>query len=545
MTKIKSNILILIICFTIPILLYANEEKPIAGFDFEKNSYQLGEQIKVKETSYSKSGNKITQREWMAVINGKRKTASNLTTLLKGIKPGNIEVFLRVKDEENIWSDWTSRKIEIKPVQTIKITSFKTEKATYALGEKLQFIWDYHNPNELGIKSQRWRYKNITVGGSFIAGKPKYLKKAGTYEVSLEIQDEWGNWSNKASCVVKVTHEQIKRNGEYLFTKGRQGDLLDDYMNKDYNTFEALKSVEITDTPGTLIISNSPESVSSSGILYRDTIEGEGRLLVHHLNNTSVSKKIMIIANTTENRAIHLTIKNEAIQGPDKNILKTGQTAVREYFKGKLEKGYTIKPGELISIYDSSKEKSWENGEVVSGTVDFKSDGPITLTVVSMDVHSSLENISKLDVLEKDVHIRGTFEVIERQYHVDIKDLKNPGKIVIGGEDKEWLVGKDALTGEVVRNRGNYGLSIKIRLKTLEDMGVIVNARGGSYLGAIKWNKEKIFDVPNEEILSNKKLAALIGRTKASTSVEWDYMLPNGSSAPILFGFIPRHLWSE
>lgn len=545
MTKIKSNILILIICFAIPIFLYASEEKPIADFNFEKSSYQLGEKIKVEETSSSKSGNKMTQREWMAIINGKRKTASNLTTLLKGIKPGDIEVFLRVKDEKGLWSDWTSRKIEIKPVQTIKITSFKTERTTYAIGEKLQFIWDYDNPNELGIKSQRWRYKNITVDGNSISGKPRYFKNAGTYEVSLELQDEWGNWSNKASCIIKVSHEQITRNGEYLFTKGKQGDLLDGYMDKDYNTFETLKNLETTDKPGTLIISNSPESVSSSGILYRDTSEGEGRLVVHHLNNTSVSKKLMVIVSTPENRPIQLTIKNAAIQGPHKNILKTGQIAVREYFKGKPEKGYTIKPGELISIYDSSKEKSWENGEVVSGTVDFKSDGPIIWTVISMDEESTLENISKLRVLEKDIHIRGTFDVIERQYQVDLKDLKNPGKIVIGGEEKEWLVGKDALTGEVVRNRGNYGLPIKTYLKTLEDMGVIINARGGSYLGAIKWNKEKVFDVPSEEILSNKKLAALIGRVKANTSVEWDYMLPNGSSAPILFGFIPKHLWSE
>lgn len=34
-----------------PMFLYANAEKPIAVFGFEKSSYQLGEPIIVQETS--------------------------------------------------------------------------------------------------------------------------------------------------------------------------------------------------------------------------------------------------------------------------------------------------------------------------------------------------------------------------------------------------------------------------------------------------------------------------------------------------------------
>ena len=110
-------------------------------------------------------------------------------------------------------------------------------------------------------------------------------------------------------------------------------------------------------------------------------------------------------------------------------------------------------------------------------------------------------------------------------------------------EKEEWLEGVDALTGETIRNQGNYGLPITIEVKNTEDMGVILNARGGAYLGAVKWNKTKVFNVPDEDILSSKKLAALIGKIPQGEGAEIVYTLPNGSSAPVLFGFIPSSLW--
>lgn len=528
-----------------PSVLYASTEKPIAMFNFDQSSYQFGETVTVQEMSYSKSGNKITQKEWMTIVNGKRKTSPSINTLLRGIQPGNIEVFLRVKDNKGVWSDWTSRKVEIRARQPIKVVDFKTAHTKYDIGEKLEFTYSYDNPEGLAIKSQRWRYKNIKTDGNVISGKPKYFTKSGMYEVSLEVQDEWGNWSDKVTCRVEVSEEKIRRNGKYLFTRGKQGDLLEGYMDKDYNTFDELEDVRITDKPGTLIVSNSPESITSSGILYEDTSVGEGRVVVHHLNNTSHAKKLMVVASTPDNQPVQLTVKNRAIKGPHKNILKTGQAAVRDYFESTPEQIYTLNPGILTCIYDSSKIKSWEKGEVISGMLDFESDGQVTWTIVSMDVASPIDALSKLQVLEKDVHIRGTFDVMERNYHINITELENPGKIVIGGNADEWLVGKDALTGETVQNRGNYGLPINMDLESKEDMGIILNARGGGYLGAIKWNKSTVFDTPSEDVLSDKKLATLVGMVKADVPSEWTYMLPNGSSAPVLFGFVPEHLWEE
>ena len=41
-----------------------------------------------------------------------------------------------------------------------------------------------------------------------------------------------------------------------------------------------------------LLFSDSPEMVYETGILYRDTLQGEGRLFFHHVNGTSKLKSL-------------------------------------------------------------------------------------------------------------------------------------------------------------------------------------------------------------------------------------------------------------
>lgn len=538
-----SLVLFLGILICIPIFSYGQDIKPIAKFSFEKTSYQENEPISAIDESYSPVGNEIVKREWKVIINGKEKKSANLTSLLGQAKVGQIRVYLRVRDKSGVWSEWTSRDIKITKPIPFTITSFKSEQTTYSIGEKLQLTYTYNNPNDIEIKGQRWRYKNLSTKGSTVSSKPKYFKKSGLYEITLEIQDEWGNWSNKATCRVNVSNEVIDRNGYYLFEKGKQGDLIDGYIDKDYNSFKETNIVSVVDIPGTLIMSNSPESIYSSGILYKETTIGVGRLLVHHQNRTQYAKKLMVLVTNPGDTAVVLEVSNQAISGPNKHILQTGQNAVATYLKGNQTKKYTIKPGQTICVYDSSLVKAWKGEEVVSGTLDFDSSGEIDWQVVAMDEKSSIENLSKLRVLDRDVHNRGTFNVIERQYILDLNNVQEATKLVLGREKEEWLQGIDALTGDTIWNKGNYGLPIKIVIKNNEDIGVIANARGGNILGTLKWNKSKVFNIPNEGVLSSQTVAALVGTVKARTENEIVYMLPNGSSAPILFGFIPKSQW--
>lgn len=529
-----------IIFLSMPLNYLAEVTLAVARFEFTKSSFQVGEAVTVIDSSVAPAGRKITRYEWKTTINGKKKTSSNIKTLMKDAKVGEYQVTLRVKDNKGNWSEGVSKKVKIVAAQKLKITSFKSNVSVYDIGQKLDLTYTYDNPNDLEITAQRWRYKNLTTKGSTISGKPSYFKKAGTYEITLELQDEWGNWSNKATVKVVVGSHVTERNEYYLFEKGKPGDLVEGYIDKDYNSFDSANIVEIEDTPGTLIMSNSPETIPSSGVLYQDTVQGKGRILVHHANGTEYTKKLMILATTTNKQPVKLQVSNESIKGAGRHTLKLGQSAVYSYFQGSKGKSYTIKPGQVTCIYNSG---AWKAGEVVTGTIDFTSEGNVTWQVVAMDEKSSIENLSKLSILPRDMHDRGTFNVIERRYTLDLTNVTDLKKLVLGKERDEWLDGVDALTGEIIKCRGNYGVPIKISIKNNEDMGVIINARGGGYLGALKWNKTKVFNVPTEEVLKEHKVMALVGTIKANTTNEIEYMLPNGSSAPILFGFIPKSMW--
>ena len=225
------------------------------------------------------------------------------------------------------------------------------------------------------------------------------------------------------------------------------------------------------------------------------------------------------------------------------DILGSGQASLRDYFKGSNGKKYQLKPGQTLCIYDSSKIKPWKEEQVISGMLDVISEGNITLTVAALDYNTPLSAVEKLNPLSKDRHIRGTYEVTEKYYYIDASDINEPTMLTIGQGEEEWVVGKDALTGEVVKNKGNYGVTYYITLQNQKDMGIILNARGGAFQGAILWGQNKVFNIPSEEILSNKKIAALVGMVKENEANQFAYMLPNGSAAPVLFGFIPQQYW--
>lgn len=543
MKRVINIIGILGLLFLMPLYCYAEDAKPVAAFAFTKTSYQQSEPIEVIDNSYAQNGNKITKVEWTAVIKGKKQTSGSYKALLKSAPLGEYKVFLRVKDNNGVWSEATWQKVTITSDKPMVLTGFTSGKSSYGIGEKLNLTYTYDNPNDLEVTGQRWRYRNVTTNGNNIAGKPRYFKKAGTYEITLEIQDEWGNWSNRLSCQVSVTNEVIERNGYYLFEKGKAGDLISGYVDKDYNQFEPAHIMESVDIPGTLLMSNSPETIKSSGILYQDTVSGRGRLILHHVNGTNVSKKLLVTVTNPGKQDVTLTISNNAIKGPGKHIMQVGQSAVMQYMNSTDTKNYKIAPGQSVCIYSSATYGSWDRNEVVTGTVDFNSNDKLTFIIAALDEKSAMDNIAKLSVLARDTHDRGTFKVIERQYTLDLNNIKELEKLVIGREKEEWLQGVDATTGKPAQNRGNYGVPIKIKVINNEDMGVVINARGGAYMGALKWYGKKVFKVPGEQVLKSQEVAALVGCIRAGEDNEIVYMLPNGSSAPILFGFIPKSTW--
>lgn len=61
--------------------------------------------------------------------------------------------------------------------------------------------------------------------------------------------------------------------------------------------------VESKDEGGTLLFSDSPESVTEDGILYQDTVQGEARILYYHLNSSDSDKKVAVVLQSADGQS--------------------------------------------------------------------------------------------------------------------------------------------------------------------------------------------------------------------------------------------------
>lgn len=520
---------------------------PIAEFDFVEESYIEGQTVQIVEKSYDPDGHLIVGKEWR--LGGNQMTYTSFDVLKEKLKIGENDVEVRVKDSLDKWSEWTTKKVVIEPNKAPIITKVEVDKEEYQQGEFITFNdYTYENEEWESIIEERWTYQCVSQENMpVMEGKPDKLFMNGTYNVMLQIKDTHGNWSMPYKTQVKVNEEVMQSELTYRFTEGRIGDILENYKNFNFQNFEAIEPTRVTYTGATLLMSNSPESVKTKGILYEDTLQGEGRILYHHKNaSIDASKKRFIIVMENINTVpIKVVTMNASHKGPSTDVLYLGQQVAYDILDQNHEKHYNLEPGEKKYLYDTSN-KHWHNGQTISGMIDLYSQSPVKITIAMVGDQTEFKHLEDLVYLPRDgVHTRGTFPNADRYYTVDIPKDK-AYKLMLGlptGDMEQPITGYDALTGQETVNKGNYGVKYHIRTTAEENTGLLLNPRGNIFKGAIGWVNDKSYFAPSGH-LNGSKSAANIGMVKAGQARELLYMLPNGSAAPILICFIPESLWN-
>lgn len=521
---------------------------PEASFSFVRDEYVQGQKIEVINNSFDKDGDEIVDALWM-LDNIGGQVDSSLDNLLYDITPGTHEVFLKVKDKNGAWSEWASQKIVIKENKPPFISKLETSKEEYAIGEDIQITYDYENEDWEEIIEEKWTYKSVT-DEEIIYEKPPAIFATGDYIVTLQLVDAYGNESEVKELRVHINTTVVDNEFHYKFVKEGPGSYINNHQKFNFQEYKEIEPTEIIEEEGPLIISNSPEKVSKKGILYKDTVSGTGRFLIHHVNdftdiqNKEEKMRLFVIAQNNSDQPVSFTIGKKSIKGPIDDVLYVGQKALEGYFLSNEYIRYTLQPGESVYVYDS-KGKRWHNGEIISGMFDFVTEGPVTFISAVGSNNTGVEHINSLPVLARDVHARGTFNIINRYYRIDMTSADECMKLVLGKDSSEWVEGYDAITGDKVYNIGNYGVGVYIKVKAKKEVGVLLNPRGGLYRGAIQWYGGGTVLLPKHGFFTYKNKAAVVGKIKEKEVKELIYMLPNGSSAPVLVGFIPQSEWKK
>ncbi|MCG8403186.1 MAG: copper amine oxidase N-terminal domain-containing protein [Firmicutes bacterium] len=412
---------------------------------------------------------------------------------------------------------------QLPPPNLPPVAEFEISNDTVAQGETVYYKEKSFDPDGDELVESKW------------SGRERAFFAPGDHEVSLQVKDKHGAWSEPYTVVIRVTDEVKMDEITYNLHNPIAGQPLN---MADIPVLE-IKPLDpvVMMNKEKIMISNSPETLQRDGILYSDVLSGENRLYYHHLNGSNKTKSIYLLAVNQGTNTVDLTVNKWGVAGPA-DPLAVGRLAAHRYLNFKhpdMPQSYKLLPGEKVILNEGSSNVV-KPGQTTHGIFGVNADNDLLFAVVAAGSREQLAEFEKLPVLARDgKHIRGTYLRANRNVAVRL-NTKQPARLVVAdGDDDSFLYGKDE---EVIyRNKGNYGLIYRINIQSKYRVGVLFSARGGVFAGAGAWQGEA-FNLPNQGILKARE-GCVIGIVEPGQERTLEFIPPAGSYLPINLIFIP------
>ena len=296
---------------------------------------------------------------------------------------------------------------------------------------------------------------------------------------------------------------------------------------------------EVKEVQGrTLLVSDSPEEFTTSGILYQDNINGKARLYADHINGTQKKMTMAIFATNNTDKPITIKTTNKGEVYPSVYANLIGSEASVDFL---LNNVYTDEMTVLPhASYVYAKLPEFYPGQGVNLFYDVETDGELQMSFIATDQKLTTTTVKELPLLSFNGHVRGTFPVSEIQWKVDASSFTKPSVLTIGDNKTDPFVkGYDVMRKLDVVNGGNYGVVYKIHADKPRKMAVMIMARGGVFKGPFKINGE-IIPVPYSGVITAFDGLEVLARTTGTEdALDIEFTPPAGSAFPIDLIFYP------
>ncbi len=402
------------------------------------------------------------------------------------------------------------------------VAEFTVLKDTVAQGETVFYTDKSYDPEGDQLVERKW------------IGNERAFFKPGDHEVSLQVKDEKGAWSEPFTKVIRVTETVKMDELTYNFNNPLPGQPLAtvDIPVLDYKRVNPVG----TTNREKVMISNSPETVTQAGILYKDVLRGQNRLYYHHLNGTNGNIQIYLLAVNQGEEPVDLKVNRWGVAGPA-DPLAVGRAAAYRFldFSSIDAKNIKLLPGEEVVLNEGNAPVVYP-GRTVHGIFSVDASQDVLFVVAAVKNSKQLDQYEKLRVLPRDgKHIRGTYLRGNRNMLVKLGQ-REPSRLVIAdGNEDRFLYGKDG--EEIYRNKGNYGLIYRVTVRSEFRAGVLFSPRGGVFAGAGAWEGDA-FNLPNRGVMQPGGLA-MIGVIEPGQEKVLEFIPPAGSYLPVNLIFIP------
>ncbi|MFV0637184.1 copper amine oxidase [Mitsuokella sp.] len=373
--------------------------------------------------------------------------------------------------------------------------------------------------------------------------------------------------TQKSEDTVVRIHQKVAEILREHMAKNPRRNLLKSHMMKIW-------PVESKDEGGTLLFSDSPESVTEDGILYQDVVQGDARVLYYHLNSSDADKKVAVVLQSMDNQPAIVRVTRGGTSDPSPDYLHVGKMTQMAYFEGEAYGDIYIGRGRHRLLQESMDTTILHPGDLVYGVYDFSTNRPVKVSVIMYPADANpYEFLEQAQVLPKDEQrLRGTFHGMDRVITSEkVYDPANDGIVYFPLADDIhdlYRTGIDATDGSEVKNYGNYGILYKLQIPTLKGGATqyYLSPLGGIYAGAMtvrtNGTQRRMIETPygrpyfgdstppesdatqkaREEglaILTDDTELADLGSYEDDTPVTFEFSPPGASNLPINIIMMP------
>lgn len=409
------------------------------------------------------------------------------------------------------------------------VAKFYFSKDIYKIGEPVKYNDISYDPDADGIVKRIW------------TGNQQAFYKAGTYDVTLYVIDSKGNMSNPYTRSIVVVDSLYLSQFDYPIYYTPVGNMLtmdrttieDHFKNAPY--LPAQTSEDITRK---LLVSDSPETITTTGILYQDVVNGKARLYANHINGMSSKVQFMIAVTNNTNAPVTVTTTNKGEVYPSIYANLIGHVASMDFLlHEKYNQKLVVPAGQTLTYVQMP---DFFQGSGVNAFYDLETTGEVTVTFAAMDPFATADELKYLQPLGYNGHVRGTFPLSEKYWELDASSFTTPSRITIGdGTTDVFTTGLDAVETRVATNKGNYGVVYHIHANHPRRMAMLLVARGGPFKGPIKINGEFIM-VPKSGVVRAYTDVPILARFDGTEDeLDIEFTPPAGSAFPIDIIFYP------
>jgi PKD repeat protein len=408
------------------------------------------------------------------------------------------------------------------------IAKFTFAKSSYQLGETIKYVDLSYDPDAEGTINYQWE------------GKQEVFFTPGTYPISLTVSDRHGNVSEKYTRNLVIEDKTYLNEVEYPLYKKPVGSFIKtdwSVLWSHYWELPQLPKQVTADSTRKLLVSDSPEEFTTTGILYQDEVNGKGRLYADHINGTKEKLTLAILATNLTTKPVTIKTTNKGEVWPSVYANLIGSEATVDFLMNDPVNDSLTVPAGTTFIYKQFPE--FYPGQGVNLFYDVETDGNLQFSFVATE-QVTQDTLKKLPLLAFNGHVRGSFPVSEVSWEVDASSFEVPSRLIIGdGKEDPFQPGYDPMRKQQVLNEGNYGVVYKMHMAKPRKMAVMILAKGGVFKGPFKINGD-IRLVPESGVLTAFDGMQILARTTGKEeSLDIEFSPPAGSAFPIDLIFYP------